>query len=67
MPRAAWASTCRSWFKNGEENGPVTALHPGSRIYWFGMLEGFRGEDFEFVHGKNGRRNRFGWLGNGFV
>ncbi|EHL01173.1 putative sterigmatocystin biosynthesis monooxygenase stcW [Glarea lozoyensis 74030] len=30
MPRTAWASTCRSWFKNGKEDGPVTALHPGS-------------------------------------
>jgi hypothetical protein len=63
MPRTAWAGKCRSWFKNGEEIGPVTALHPGSRIHWFHMLERFRGEDFEYryVEGK-----RFGYLGNGF-
>ena len=63
MPRTAWAGTCRSWFKNGKETGPVTALHPGSRIHWFHMLEGFRGEDFEYewVGGK-----RYGYLGNGF-
>lgn len=68
MPRTAWGSSCRSWFKNGKEDGPVTALHPGSRIHWFGMLEGFRGEDFEFVYERRGKRggNRFGWLGNGF-
>jgi len=43
--------------------GPVTALHPGSRIHWFHMLERFRGEDFEYsyVEGK-----RFGYLGNGY-
>ena len=63
MPRTAWAGTCRSWFKNGAETGPVTALHPGSRIHWFHMLEHFRGEDFEFVY-EGGKR--FGYLGNGF-
>ena len=63
MPRTAWAGTCRSWFKNGEETGPVTALHPGSRIHWFHMLERFRGEDFEYVYEKG---QRFGYLGNGF-
>lgn len=63
MPRTAWAGTCRSWFKNGQETGPVTALHPGSRIHWFHMLEKFRGEDFEYVY-EGGKR--FGYLGNGF-
>ena len=63
MPRTAWAGTCRSWFKNGRETGPVTALHPGSRIHWFHMLERFRGEDFEYVY-EGGQR--FGYLGNGF-
>jgi hypothetical protein len=49
MPRTAWAGSCRSWFKNGLEDGPVTALHPGSRIHWFHMLEEFRGEDYDYV------------------
>lgn len=70
MPRTAWAATgggCRSWFKNGSEDGPVTALHPGSRIHFFHMLERFRGEDWEFVYEGDGRkRNRFAYLGNGF-
>jgi hypothetical protein len=63
MPRTAWAGTCRSWFKDGRETGPVTVLHPGSRIHWFHMLERFRGEDFEFTY-EDGQR--FGYLGNGF-
>ena len=62
MPRTAWAGSCRSWFKNGEKDGPVTALHPGSRIHWFHMLEQFRGEDFEYVYESS---NRFWYLGNG--
>lgn len=43
--------------------GPVTALHPGSRIHWFHMLERFRGEDFEYRHVEG---KRFGYLGNGY-
>ncbi|KAK4128613.1 FAD/NAD(P)-binding domain-containing protein [Parathielavia appendiculata] len=66
MPRTTWATPRgRSWFKNGREDGPVTALHPGSRIHFFHMLERFRGEDWEYVY-MGGRRNRFGYLGNGF-
>ncbi|KAJ5417386.1 uncharacterized protein N7487_000936 [Penicillium crustosum] len=62
MPRTAWAGSCRSWFKNGETNGPVTALHPGSRIHWFHMLQNFRGEDYEYTRWT---ANRFQYLGNG--
>ncbi|RDL40506.1 Uncharacterized protein BP5553_00485 [Venustampulla echinocandica] len=63
MPRTSWAGSCRSWFKNGKMDGPVTALHPGSRVHWFHMLERFRGEDFEYVYDST---NRFAYLGNGF-
>ncbi|KAH0831531.1 hypothetical protein AYO21_11331 [Fonsecaea monophora] len=63
MPRTAWSGNCRSWFKNGRATGPVTALHPGSRIHWFHMLEDFRGEDFDYVRRT---RNRYAYLGNGF-
>ncbi|EPE08161.1 phenylacetone monooxygenase [Ophiostoma piceae UAMH 11346] len=76
MPRTTWASSCNSWFKGSGEDGstsdgPVTALHPGSRIHFFHMLQDFRGEDFEYVYdaeagsGTRGR-NRFQYLGNGF-
>ncbi|KAI5923316.1 hypothetical protein F4810DRAFT_669760 [Camillea tinctor] len=75
MPRTAWSAPGRSWFKGGAEDGPVTALHPGSRVHFFHMLEMFRGEDWDYVYdgeekgkgkekGKGG--NRFAYLGNGF-
>lgn len=48
MPRTAWSTHCRSWFKNGKIDGPVVALHPGSRIHWFHMLEEPRYEDFNW-------------------
>lgn len=63
IPRTAWAGSCASWFKNGTETGPVTALHPGSRIHFFHMLERFRGEDWDYVY--DTRQNRFSYLGNG--
>ncbi|CAK7237122.1 hypothetical protein SBRCBS47491_009868 [Sporothrix bragantina] len=64
MPRTAWSGNCASWFKNGTVNGPVTALHPGSRIHFFHMLEEFRGEDWNYT--RSGQINRFTYLGNGF-
>lgn len=72
MPRTAWGAPGRSWFKAGKEDGPVVALHPGSRVHFFHMLESLRGEDFEYVYDSEagaagkGRQNRFSYLGNGF-
>lgn len=69
MPRTAWAAPGRSWFKMGKEKGPVVALHPGSRVHFFHMLETMRPEDYDYVYdGEGGRAgfNRFGYLGNGF-
>ncbi|KAI0555046.1 hypothetical protein F4679DRAFT_149133 [Xylaria curta] len=65
MPRTSWAASCSSWFKGGKIDGPVTALHPGSRIHFFHMLEHFRGEDWEYVY-DHPSANRFNYLGNGF-
>ncbi|KAI1849250.1 hypothetical protein JX266_005211 [Neoarthrinium moseri] len=65
MPRTAWGSSGRSWFKGGKEDGPVTALHPGSRIHFFHMLEHFRGEDWDYTY-EQASQNRFAYLGNGF-
>lgn len=63
MVRTAWSSHCRSWFKNGTVDGPITAIHPGSRVHWFNMVEEPRYEDYEW---KYVDRNRFAYLGNGF-
>lgn len=67
MPRTAWAAPCKSWFKGGKEDGPVTALHPGSRIHFFQMLDRFRGEDWVYVYDGGASKNRFAYLGNGFA
>ena len=48
MPRTAWAGDCRSWFKRGKRHGPITAIHPGSRVHWFHALERPKFEDFEY-------------------
>ncbi len=66
MPRTAWASPGRSWFKGDREDGPVTALHPGSRVHFFHMLGRLRGEDWDLVYDDAARGNRFHYLGNGF-
>lgn len=53
----------QSWFKNGTIDGPIVALHPGSRIHWFHMLDDPRYEDFEYTYLTD---NIFQYLGNGF-
>lgn len=63
MDRTAWTSPCRSWFKNGTIDGPVTATHPGSRIHWFHMLDEPNFEDFNLTYTSS---NRFSYLGSGF-
>ncbi|RSL71786.1 hypothetical protein CEP53_001363 [Fusarium sp. AF-6] len=63
-PCTAWSGNCISWFKGGTLDGPVTALHPGSRIHFFHILEGFRGEDWEYTW--RTKTNRFQFLSNGF-
>ncbi|KAB2569403.1 putative sterigmatocystin biosynthesis monooxygenase stcW [Lasiodiplodia theobromae] len=67
MPRTAWAGSCRSWYRGGTADGPVTALHPGSRLHFFRMLRGFRGEDWVYTYERWMKGNRFGYLGNGFA
>ncbi|TDZ73236.1 FAD-binding monooxygenase moxY [Colletotrichum trifolii] len=66
MPRTAFSGGCRSWYKQGEANAPVTGLHPGSRMHFIRMLEHFRGEDWVYSY-ENTRQNRFAYLGNGFT
>ncbi|VUC25597.1 unnamed protein product [Clonostachys rosea] len=63
MKRTAWATPCRSWFKRGTIDGPIVALHPGSRIHWFHMMQNIRFEDWEYDYWTG---NRFQYLGNGF-
>ena len=64
MKRLVWSAACRSWFKNGKEHGPVTAIWPGSRLHYFEALATPRYEDFEITYRS---ANRFQYLGNGYT
>ena len=63
LKRTAWASGCRSWFKQGKEDGPL-AIWPGSRLLYFKLLAQPRYEDYDIEY-RGG--NPFGFLGNGFT
>ncbi|KAH6988179.1 putative monooxygenase [Ilyonectria sp. MPI-CAGE-AT-0026] len=63
FPRTVWGTKCRSWFKGGKEDGPVYALHPGSRAHWFCTMNEPRYEDYSW---KRSSDNTFAYLGNGF-
>ncbi|RDW59448.1 hypothetical protein BP6252_12535 [Coleophoma cylindrospora] len=62
LPRTAWNSPCRSWFKQGRVDGEIM-MWPGSRIHFFENMKTPRWEDYQL---KYANRNRFHYLGNGF-
>lgn len=64
MKRLVWSSACRSWFKNGKEHGPVTAIFPGSRLHFFEVMKTPRFEDYEIKYRTD---NRFQYMGNGYT
>lgn len=63
LPRTAWTSPCRSWFKQGTVDGEPM-MWPGSRIHFFRTVERPRWEDYDLKYTTS---NRFGYLGNGFA
>ena len=63
MKRLAWSSSCRSWFKNGKEHGPVTAIYPGSRLHFFEIMKNVRWEDYNMTYVTH---NRYAFMGNGY-
>lgn len=63
IPRTAWSSPCRSWFKQGTTDGEVM-MWPGSRIHFFENMQRPRWEDYKL---KTMNRNRFAYFGNGFA
>jgi hypothetical protein len=63
IPRTAWSSPCRSWFKQGTVDGEVM-MWPGSRIHFFETMKAPRWEDYNLKYTTS---NRFGYLGNGFA
>ncbi|RAL02669.1 flavin-containing monooxygenase [Aspergillus ibericus CBS 121593] len=64
LPRTAWSSPCRSWFKQGTVDGEIM-MWPGSRIHFFETMKRPRWEDYHLTY--VGTNNRFGYLGNGFA
>lgn len=50
LPTTAWNSTCSSWYKNGDANAPVIAIHPGSKLHFFEMIKDPRFEDMEIEY-----------------
>jgi hypothetical protein len=62
MPRTVWTENCRSWYKNGSEDGRVTALWPGSSLHYMEAMEFPRYDDFVVTY----TGNRFSWMGNGY-
>ncbi|KAF6833534.1 flavin-binding monooxygenase [Colletotrichum musicola] len=63
LPRTAWTSPCRSWFKQGTVDGEPM-MWPGSRIQFFETVAVPRWEDY---HLRYTTTNRFGYWGNGFA
>ncbi|CAK4033646.1 steroid monooxygenase [Lecanosticta acicola] len=63
LPRTAWTSPCRSWFKGGTVDGEVM-MWPGSRLQFFEVMRQPRWEDYDMRHCE---RNRFAYFGNGFA
>ncbi|KAF7188787.1 FAD-binding monooxygenase moxY [Pseudocercospora fuligena] len=62
LQRTAWTSPCRSWFKQGKQDGQA-AIYPGSRLSFLHLMERPRYEDFEIDYWDD---NVFAFLGNGF-
>ncbi|KJY01429.1 FAD/NAD(P)-binding domain-containing protein [Zymoseptoria brevis] len=62
LQRTAWTSPCRSWFKQGKNDGQA-AIYPGSRLHFLHLLKSPRFEDFEI---QSWDENPFAFLGNGF-
>ena len=63
LKRTAWTSGCRSWFKQGKEDGPLS-IWPGSRLLFFDALSKPRYEDYDISYEGD---NPFGFFGNGFT
>jgi hypothetical protein len=62
--KTVFSQSCRSWYKRGAQDGPVTALWPGSSLHFAKVLENPRFEDYEYTYiGKQGTP----WMGNGFT
>ncbi|KAJ7040263.1 hypothetical protein C8F04DRAFT_1254024 [Mycena alexandri] len=62
--KTVFSERCRSWYKQGQEEGRVVALWPGSCLHAARALEHPRWEDYNYEP-LDGHTNRFFWAGNG--
>lgn len=62
MKRTVWSDPCRSWYKSGQIDAPITALWPGSTLHYIEALSDVHFEDYDIEYAGN----RFSWLGNGY-
>jgi hypothetical protein len=67
LQKTAWSSHCVSTYKNGKIDGPIIALHPGSRLHFFELLSNPRWEDFDWKSLCEDPDLSFAWLSNGFI
>ncbi|KAJ7754971.1 FAD/NAD-binding domain-containing protein [Mycena maculata] len=64
--KTIFSERCRSWYKQGKEEGRVVALWPGSCLHAVRALEHPRWEDYNYEP-LDGHTNRFFWAGNGMT
>ena len=62
--KTVFSMSCRSWYKRGTADGPITALWPGSVLHFARILEKPRFEDYEYTY-LDGQHTA--WMGNGFM
>ncbi|PVH85245.1 FAD/NAD(P)-binding domain-containing protein [Cadophora sp. DSE1049] len=62
LKRTVWGDRCRSWYKNGKENGIVTGTYAGTILHFKDVLDNIGHEHFEIVPRSS---SSFRWLGNG--
>ncbi|KAJ5318309.1 hypothetical protein N7476_004729 [Penicillium atrosanguineum] len=62
--KTVFSLPCRSWYKRGTENGPVTALWPGSSLHFVKVLEKPRFEDYDYTYMDG---DEMAWIGNGLT
>lgn len=48
LERTVWTRGCRSWYKRGTIDGPVTAIYGGTTFHFLEALKNPRWEDFTF-------------------
>lgn len=62
--KTVFSLPCRSWYKRGTEDGPVTALWPGSSLHFVKVLEKPRFEDYDYTYIGG---DEMAWIGNGLT